>query len=75
MLTNRTRCAQRLSALASTTYERHGCPGAYVRLTTNGYELHEPSPNAFPTIFHTAAECEAAIGSIRHSAAIDQIRD
>jgi hypothetical protein len=60
---NRSREAtgRRLSALASSTYAAAGCPGAYVRLTDDGYELHEPSPNAFPTIFRTADECEQAI--------------
>ncbi len=53
--------ARRLSAMASDVYAAAGCPGAYVRATDGGYELHEPSPNAFPIAFCTAAECEAAI--------------
>jgi hypothetical protein len=54
--------ARRLSALAANVYADAGCPGAYVRLTDTGYyELHEPSSNASPIVFRTAAECETAI--------------
>jgi hypothetical protein len=53
--------ADRLSRLANRVYAREGCPGAYVRLTPEGYELHEPSPNAFPTTFRTAKQCHKAI--------------
>lgn len=53
--------ARRLSALAAEIYAAAGCPGAYVRLTGAGYELHEPSPNASPVVFATAEKCEAAI--------------
>lgn len=59
---SKTDTARRLSDLARTLYAEHGCPGAYVTLTDSGeYELHEPSPNAFPIRYTTAKECEAAI--------------
>lgn len=58
---NRSVTARRLSALAAEVYAAAGCPGAYVTLADGAYELHEPSPNAFPTRFASADECEDAI--------------
>jgi|SRR6185312_6632082 len=52
---------QELSALAEHVYAAAGAPGAYVMLADGQFELHEPSPNAFPVRYATAAECRAAI--------------